>query len=88
MPPDRQDLAFHNPSRLCPALGLLPMRFVQVEQRTDRVSVGRAFGFFLFGGVGPVENPSAVLRGGLACVCQEDVWVAPKANSPDSAVCR
>jgi hypothetical protein len=34
----------------------------------------------------PVENTSAVLRGGLACVCQEDVWVASQAHSPDSAV--
>ena len=46
----------------------------------------RPFGLLLFGGIGAVENAPAVLRGGLARVCQEDVWVATQADASHSAV--
>jgi hypothetical protein len=53
MPPGRQDLPLNNASRLRPALRFLPVSLVQVEQRTDRVTMGRAFRLFTCAGSAP-----------------------------------
>jgi hypothetical protein len=62
------------------------MRLVQVEQCTDRVTIGGAFRLFLFGRISPVINPAAVLRGSLARIREEDVRVPAQADSPQSAM--